>query len=202
MKTLIINPAQLKAINESEFVCGGTASTPDAMVGTVKDILTKDSNVPGVTFAGPGTGMPITADEKTPQTAINNASTITYMNTNKGNVGTTFSESRFSKQQVELARLLEMRKNGKVYTKKQLNEMFMETQENAYIFDEFFNGSNKKPIRKILDGVKECFPEGFDDFLEAVKNGADIPTYIKENFFTSVNSDAEEKFLKKIGAIK
>ena len=200
MKRMIINPAQLKAINEIAMNGG--------QYNDVSDIKTKlpgiqtNGNTP-ITFnnsntAATGGSVTMSKDDLTGNTAsasddlaINNAATFTVTN-----------ESRFTKRQVELGRMLEMRRTGKVFSKKQLNEMFMETQENAYIFDEFFNGPDKKPIRKILDGVKECFPEGFDDFLEAVKNGADIPTYIKENFFTSVNSDAEEKFLKKIGAIE
>jgi hypothetical protein len=45
--------------------------------------------------------------------AINNASTFTVTN-----------ENRYTKRQVELGRMLEMRRTGKVFSKKQLDEMF------------------------------------------------------------------------------
>ena len=49
--------------------------------------------------------------------AINNATTFTVTN-----------ENRFSKRQVELGRMLEMRRTGKVYSKKQLNELFLNSR--------------------------------------------------------------------------
>ena len=201
MKRMIISPAQLKMINEAVAMFTYDDSSQNDFLSSLN--RAKENNPGANVFHG------YNASETPKQQASTDdpdqASTAGEYIGNGDNGSNTVSpigESRFSKRQVELGRMLEMRRTGKVFSKKQLNEMFMETQENAYIFDEFFNGPDKKPIRKILDGVKECFPEGFDDFLEAVKNGADIPTYIKENFFTSVNSDAEEKFLKKIGAIE
>lgn len=198
---MIISPAQLKAINEATAFCG-------EFDGTENDLNAQTAQTQNNSSLGTGSND-ITSGQYINKNGVSDTPIVYTAGVTKPDdlmkaktVVVPQNESRFSKRQVELGRMLEMRRTGKVFSKKQLNEMFMETQENAYIFDEFFNGPDKKPIRKILDGVKECFPEGFDDFLEAVKNGADIPTYIKENFFTSVNSDAEEKFLKKIGAIE
>ena len=53
------------------------------------------------------------------ETAIKNSANITVTNESR----------KYSKRQVELGRMLEMRKNGKVYSKKQLNEMFMEVED-------------------------------------------------------------------------
>jgi hypothetical protein len=106
-------------------------------------------------------------------------------------------ESRFSKRQVELGRMLEMRRTGKVFSKKQLNEMFMETQENA---KRLRKGIGKCKLNDIFDAIEEIFPEEIDGVKDAFMNGADLPEYICSIFSNNdVNGEKEEMFLERLG---
>ena len=196
---MIISPAQLKVINEIAVNGGQYNDVSD--VKTKLPTLQTAGNTP-ITFsnsntAATGGSVTMSKEDLTANTAsssdnaaINNATTFTVTN-----------ENRFSKRQVELGRILEMRRTGKVFSKKQLNEMFMETQENADILRQNFGNCY---VHDILDGVKEYFPDGFEGFVEAFHNVADLPTYICDNFFTKgdVNDEKEKKFLRRIGALK
>ena len=118
--------------------------------------------------------------------AINNATTFTVTN-----------ENRFSKRQVELGRMLEMRRTGKVFSKKQLNEMFMETQENA---DRLREGIGNCRLKDIFDAIEDIFPEEIDGVKDAFMNGADLPEYICSIFSNNdVNGGKEEEFLERLG---
>jgi hypothetical protein len=90
-----------------------------------------------------------------------------------------------------------MRKNGKVYSKKQLNEMFMETQENAERLRDGIGGCD---VFEIIDAVDEFFPEESENFKEALHNGADLAEYLCSIFSNGkVDANKEEEFLDSLG---
>ena len=121
---------------------------------------------------------------------------------NTGNTGSNsqnvaLEESRFSKRQVELGRMLEIRRTGKVFSKKQLDEMFMETQENA---DRLRKGIGNCRIYDIFMAIEDIFPEEVEGVKEAFSNGADLPEYICSIFSKGdINSEKEEEFLERLG---
>ena len=195
MKRMIISPAQLKAINEIAVNGGQYSDISD--VKTKLPTLQTTGNTP-ITFsnsnpAATGGSVTMSKDDLTANTAsssdnlaINNATTFTVTN-----------ENRFSKRQVELGRMLEMRRTGKVFSKKQLNEMFMETQENA---DRLREGIGKCKLRDIFDAVEEIFPEKIDGVKEAFMNGANLPEYICSIFSNEdINGEKEQQFLDRLG---
>ena len=172
MKRMIITPAQFKMINEATmaFIYDGgkpndfqtqytdfTANNPQARNSVVQGVNTSDT-----------ANQPPTTDTGDSQQA---SQVIMPPEKSGGNL----EESRYSKRQVELGRILEMRRTGKVYAKKQLNEMFMETQENA---DRLRRGIGGCRLHDIFDAVEEFFPEEIDGVKQAFMNGADLPEYI------------------------
>lgn len=195
MKRMIINPAQLKAINEDATqILTGTSSNAQTVA---QDALSKS---PGqdvtvdITDATPGNekknGFAASTATTNPQ-QIKNFGKMTFGAVNNGSV------FEGTKRQVELGRMLEMRKNGKVFSKKQLNEMFMETQENA---DRLREGIGKCKLRDIFDAVEEIFPEEIDAVKEAFMNGADLPEYICSIFSNGdVDGEREQVFLERLG---
>ena len=197
---MIISPAQLKMINEAVAMFTYDNSSQNDFLSSLN--RAKENNPGANVFHG------YNASEAPKQQASTDdpdqASTAgEYIGNgdNGNNTTNTIGESCYSKRQVELGRILEMRRTGKVFSKKQLNEMFMETQENADILRQNFGSCY---VHDILDGVKEYFPDGFDGFVEAFQNLADLPTYICNNFFSKddVNDKKEKDFLRRIGALK
>ena len=131
MRRVIISPAQLKAINEdnatSKLIATTAAEAKPAVQTAMAQEPGKDVTVQ-ITDATPGMeknkGFSPDVDSTNPQ-QMKNYGWMTFSSNNNGSV------FEGTKRQVELGRLLEMRRTGKVFSKKQLNEMFMETQENA-----------------------------------------------------------------------
>lgn len=197
MKKMIITQEQLQAINEAAITYGGPVAnqTPLQLQTKANAAFAKDPKTPGVQFTGTnGNGGSIVGDENTTQQELNNADTVFFQNTNKDNA---LGESRYTKRQVELGRMLEMRKRGKVYSKKQLNEMFMETRENA---DRLRDGIGQCDVFEVLDAVEEFFPEESEGFKEALHNGADLAEYLCSIFSRGdINSEEEEEFLNALG---
>lgn len=192
MKRMIISPAQLKAINEA--MATATADSMSDVLPTFNDLKANQpdqntpikinvaTNVDGPTYSLTGAEL----QQKGTSSVPTNTSSFEITN-----------ESRYSKRQVELGRMLEMRRTGKVYSKKQLNEMFMETQENARRVRE---GIGRCKLRDIFDAVEEIFPEEIDGVKEAFMSGADIPEYICSIFSNNgVNGEKEEEFLERLG---
>ena len=118
---MIISPEQLKAINEAMAM--GNADTLSDVQTTFNDIKSQtntdgpvqidiNNNVGGPAYTRPSAEL-----------AQKGVSTIP---TNAGSLKITENTRKYSKRQVELGRMLEMRRTGKVYSKKRLNEMFME----------------------------------------------------------------------------
>ena len=202
MTRVIINPEQLRMINEAALAYGGfvngSTTNKSNLINNAKEffashptetsVMYKNSN-PSAKGATKVVGIDDTDNQASPDLANANS----YILDKQQN------ESRYTKGQVELARMLEMRKNGKVFTKKQLNEMFMETQDNA---DILMRGIGDCDVFKVVRAVKECFPEEFGGFVDALHSHADIPTYIVKNFFSEdADSEKEREFLNKLGLV-
>ena len=192
---MIISPAQLKMINETALKNNGSFSN-------ITDLNTQISKNQGSgtytnsTALNKGLGGSIVVpsdqlDDPTTQNQIMNNASVSVVDSNKTN------ESRFSKRLVELARLLEMRKNGKVFSKRQLNEMFMETQENA---ERLRREIGKCRLYDIFDAIEEVFPEELENAKNVVGSGADLPEFLCSLFSKEgVDSDREEEFLDMLG---
>ena len=204
MKRMIISPAQLKAINEAansvpSIIYDGSKA-PNAENGIAANLnnLAQDFSLPSGTVVK---AINTSTDATNPPTSTNSSDlsdndTITNTNTAKETL-IRLSESRYSKRQVELGRMLEMRRTGKVFSKKQLNEMFMETQENA---DRLRQGIGGCKLHDIFDAVEEIFPEEIDGVKEAFMSGADLPEYICSIFSNDdVNGEKEQAFLERLG---
>lgn len=192
MKRMIISPAQLKAINEA--MATATADSMSDVLPTFNDLKANQpdqntpikinvaTNVDGPTYSLTGAEL----QQKGTSSVPTNTSSFEITN-----------ESRYSKRQVELGRMLEMRRTGKVYSKKQLNEMFMETQENA---DRLRDGIKTCKIKDIFSAVEDIFPEEIGGLKNAFYDGADLPEYICNIFSKdNINADKEEEFLERLG---
>lgn len=195
MKRMIISPAQLKAINEATD--GGDFSNASQVANQIKTQQTNNNEPTIYTNTNPVAGVPGVTFKK--EDVLNN--TVDFNNSSVIKPGTPsikiVPESRFSKRQVELGRMLEMRRTGKVFSKKQLNEMFMETQENANRLRQGIGGCK---LRDIFDAVEEIFPEKIDGVKEAFMNGADLPEYICSIFSNDdINGEKEQAFLERLG---
>ena len=125
MKRMIISPAQLKMINEAATqILTGTSSNAQTVAQNEKSKSPGQDVTVDITDATPGAekknGFAASTATTNPQ-QIKNFGKMTFGATNNSSV------FEGTKRQVELGRMLEMRRTGKVFSKKQLNEMFMET---------------------------------------------------------------------------
>lgn len=197
MKRMIISPAQLKAINEAAltYVNDMNAST---LINATNN--TQGNSVTAKLAGGTGPKQAVTLPglQAGKETVDPNASSVEITkDPTKDDASNGIFESRFSKRQVELGRMLEMRRTGKVFSKKQLNEMFMETQENA---KRLRKGIGKCKLNDIFDAIEEIFPEEIDGVKDAFMNGANLPEYICSIFSNDdVNGEKEEMFLERLG---
>ena len=199
MRRVIISPEQLKMINEAASVM---YSAPSSNVQSVAQ--TALAKHPGqevtidVTDNTPGTDGTLGFSDTTANTdpsQIKNYDKMTFGS--NSNTPSSLEENRYSKRQVELGRLLEMRKNGKVFSKRQLNEMFMETQENAERLRREIGGCR---LYDIFDAIEEVFPEELENAKNVVGSGADLPEFLCSLFSKEgVDSDREEEFLDMLG---
>lgn len=195
MTRMIISPEQLKAINEAAMAFTYDGGKPNDFQTqyanfTMKNPIAKNSVIQGVNTSDTAT-QPATTETGNSQQA---QQVIIPPETGQSS---TLEETRFSKRQVELGRMLEMRRTGKVFSKKQLNEMFMETQENA---DRLREGIGNCRLKDIFDAIEEIFPEEIDGVKDAFMNGADLPEYICSIFSNNdVNGEKEEMFLERLG---
>lgn len=191
MKRMIISPAQLKAINESMNYGGQILpnETPASLSQKANDFFAGNAGATSVQFVNPdGNGQSVVGDVNDTNIDTKSSNIVFQKQQN---------ESRYSKRQVELGRMLEMRKNGKVFSKKQLNEMFMETKENA---DRLRQGIGGCRLHDIFAAIEEFFPEEVDGVKEAFMNGADLPEYICSIFSNDdINGEKEQAFLERLG---
>ncbi len=198
MTRMIISPRQLKAINEI-VTAVATTNSPVNAITTLNSLPNSNVDAKKVRFNNNAGGPDYEITNQTELSKVPNDAGSVSMSTNNNSTNSTgvFSESRFSKRQVELGRMLEMRRTGKVFSKKQLNEMFMETQENA---DRLRDGIGNCRLKDIFDAIEEIFPEEIDGVKEAFMNGADLPEYICSIFSNNdINGEKEELFLKRLG---
>ena len=198
MTRMIISPKQLKAINEI-VTAVATTNSPVNAVTTLNSLPNSNVDTKKVRFNNNAGGPDYEITNPTELSKVPNDAGSVSMPTDNNNTNSTgvFSESRFSKRQVELGRMLEMRRTGKVFSKKQLNEMFMETQENA---DRLRQGIGSCKLRDIFDAIEDIFPEEIDGVKDAFMNGADLPEYICSIFSNNdVNGEKEEMFLERLG---
>ena len=198
MTRMIISPRQLKAINEI-VTAVATTNSPVNAITTLNSLPNSNVDAKKVRFNNNAGGPDYEITNQTELSKVPNDAGSVSMSTNNNSTNSTgvFSESRFSKRQVELGRILEMRRTGKVFSKKQLNEMFMETQENA---DRLRKGIGNCRLKDIFDAIEEIFPEEIDGVKDAFMNGADLPEYICSIFSNDdVNGEKEEMFLERLG---
>lgn len=192
MKRMIISPAQLKMINEAVATYDGTVPGLNKAVANFK--ATGNNTGGSVSFVNENPPLDAQNNAFTGDINVASGSNTVTMTSNDINK---LEESRYSKRQVELGRILEMRRTGKVFSKKQLNEMFMETQENA---DRIRQGIGGCKLHDIFDAIEEFFPEEVDGVKEAFMNGADLPEYICSIFSNDdINGEKEDAFLERLG---
>lgn len=204
MKRMIINPEQLKAINEAAMsnVMGSFDGSRNSLNAQITQSTTEMQKNGGIgTFMNPKnpSGPSVALNPATTDQEIASAGQVIANTGNTGNStqNITMEESRYSKRQVELGRMLEMRKNGKVFSKKQLNEMFTETQDNANRLRQGIGGCR---LHDIFAAIEEFFPEEVDGVKEAFMNGADLPEYICSIFSNDdINGEKEQAFLERLG---
>lgn len=201
MTRIIINPRQLKAINEASFIAGGQygPNTPNPTIAdAARNYFQAHPETPdnqSVYFQNADK----TADKEAGVYDTNLGSTPNDGNDSQGMTATKnsiTSESRYSKRQVELGRMLEMRRTGKVFSKKQLNEMFMETQENADELRNIFkNGGGRNLAFKVAEIIDDVFPEESygSELLDAVLGGADPAEFIIQNIFSDFADKEQER---------
>ena len=195
---MIISPAQLKMINEATTFGG-------EFDGTVNDLNNQITQTKNDTTTGQTNG--ITSTQYINKNAMNNTTVVydpakpnitdpTALSQAKNVVVTTQNESRYSKRQVELGRMLEMRRTGKVFSKKQLNEMFMETQDNVKRLE---GGLGNCLIFNIFEAVAKVFgPEVEEEMKERLSKGED-PTMTINDIFSREESEKQEEFLNALG---
>lgn len=208
MKRIIITPDQLVAINEAAIV-SYTAPNFSQVTDTYRrNAINQGSaniriaNGPaenGKTIEVDNGGQGINQGDLADAAAQGGFSTdkISNVRVNSTQNTTQMEGRKYTKRQVELGRMLEMRKTGKVYSKQQLDEMFMETTDNA---DRLRAGIGNCRLFDIFKAVEEIFPEELEGVKEAFSNGSDIPEYIISIFGKGdVNSKKENEFLNALG---
>lgn len=125
------------------------------------------------------------------QNAVNNGADINKLNV-QGNaediLNGTNEAKVYSKRNVELARLHEIKKNGKRMTKKQLNE---EIQNSI----ELKSKMSKMNMFKVLDAFSQTFG---DDELEGLSTRWDMLDAITE-MYENANPELQEKFCMLLG---
>ena len=190
---MIINLAQLRAINEdnttSKLIATTAAEAKPAVQTAMAQEPGKDVTVQ-ITDATPGTeknkGFSPDVNSTSPQQMKNYG----WMTFSSNNNGTVFEGT---KRQVELGRILEMRRTGKVYSKKQLNEMFMEIQE----YEKRFDGIGRCMPWDVFDAVEEIFGPEARQKVDSCVSG-DPKACIKE-LFMAADTDTQEEFLDRLG---
>lgn len=130
MKRMIVTPAQLKAINEAAMNYGGmvngSMSTPSEITSKASTFFAQNPTAETVEYKNTnstGGASQMVSSDQTSQPGFAGAKSYVVDNPN-------MKESRkYSKRQVELGRMLEMRRTGKVFSKKQLDEMLKKGED-------------------------------------------------------------------------
>ena len=205
MKRILITPEQLVAINEAvamNNIVGafdGTRNDLNAQVLKSTQAMQKNGGVGTIVNQNNPAGNTVSLGPTTSDQEIAKAGKILATTGDNSNQTSALEETRrYTKRQVELGRMLEMRRTGKVYSKQQLDEMFMETADNA---DRLRAGIGNCRLFDIFKALEEVFPEELDGVKDAFSNGSDVPEYIISNIFGKgdVNQEKENEFLNALG---
>lgn len=205
MKRILITPEQLVAINEAvamNNIVGafdGTRNDLNAQVLKSTQAMQKNGGVGTIVNQNNPAGNTVSLGPTTSDQEIAKAGKILATTGDNSNQTSALGETRrYSKRQVELGRMLEMRRTGKIYSKQQLDEMFMETADNA---DRLRAGIGNCRLFDIFKALEEVFPEELDGVKDAFSNGSDVPEYIISNIFGKgdVNQEKENEFLNALG---
>ena len=128
MTKMIISPEQLKAINEAALTYVNDMN-PSTLINATNNM--NGNNVTAKLAGGTGPKQAVTLPglQTGSETVDPNASSVEITkDPTKDNTSSGVFENRYTKRQVELGRMLEMRRTGKVFSKKQLDEMFRNDQ--------------------------------------------------------------------------
>lgn len=193
MKRVIITPEQLKAINEAAALTYAKSSNPADITAAVNGMIGKTTSnefqvkIPG--NDGPALATTLPALERGKENISQNASVV---NVTADPTKTGMSESRYTKRQVELGRILEMRKNGKVFSKKQLNEMFMES-------DDIAEKIKNRPAFDVMTSFGSVFGRDAEQEMLDIFSVGKNPTDFIVSVYNNASPEDQELFRKKIG---
>ena len=180
MKKMIVSPAQLKAINEAAALTYAKSASPADVTAAVNGMIGKtSSNEFQVKVAG-NDGPAIATTLPDLQKGETFSPETSQINVVADPTQTAVSESRYTKRQVELGRMLEMRRTGKVFSKKQLDEMFMENQGNI---KRLYDGIGDCRFYDIMKAISEILgPDSEDEVRNAFASGADTTSVLGKIF--------------------
>lgn len=193
MKKVIITPEQLKAINEAAALTYAKSSNPADITAAVNGMIGKTTSnefqvkIPG--NDGPALATTLPALERGKENISQNASVV---NVTADPAKTGMSESRYTKRQVELGRILEMRRNGKVFSKKQLNEMFMES-------DDIAEKIKNRPAFDVMTSFGSVFGRDAEQEMLDIFSVGKNPTDFIVSVYNNASPEDQELFRKKIG---
>ena len=194
MKRVIITPEQLKAINEAATqLISAPASNVQSVAQTALAKHPGQEVTIDVTDNTPGSDGTLGFSNTTAGTNpnhIKNYDKITF-GQNGNNVGNPVSESRYTKRQVELGRILEMRKNGKVFSKKQLNEMFMES-------DDIAEKIKNRPAFDVMTSFGCVFGRDAEQEMLDIFSAGKNPTDFIVSVYNNASPEDQELFRKKV----
>ena len=204
MKRMIITPAQLKAINEASVLTNAKSSSPADIMAAVNGVVGKTNSntvqvgIPGNNGVAQATSFPAL---KTGDTIDPNASSVS-VTVDPTKTGVT-ENRRYSKRQVELGRMLEMRRTGKVFSKKQLNEMFLEGEDSEFggmdIAEDIATEIGGLPAFDVMTCVRTAFGEdAFNGMLDAYSRG-DNPTEFIVKTYHAASDEHKQLFKEKLG---
>lgn len=192
MKRVIITPEQLKAINEAAALTYAKSSNPADITAAVNGMIGKTTSnefqvkIPG--NDGPALATTLPALERGKENISQNASVV---NVTADPTKTGMSESRYTKRQVELGRVLEMRKNGKVFSKKQLNEMFMES-------DDIAEKIKNRPAFDVMTSFGCVFGRDAEQEMLDIFSAGKNPTDFIVSVYNNASPEDQELFRKKV----
>ena len=197
MKRMIISPAQLKAINEAEQrITAQSAGSADIL-----NAVTNANVDPNTSVKVAVPGNPTGKDYSTTMDALRSGDNVPETAKNvfvEPNANGSVSESRYSKRQVELGRMLEMRRAGKVFSKKQLNEMFFEGSDNAMEVEDIKNRIKRCKLHDIFSAANNLSDDGEERLKQAFMSGADLDVVLGE-LLSQADEEGLEDFCEELG---
>ena len=197
MKRIIISPEQLRAINEAAIsfnVDNINQVGPMYKQNQAQIQQAANSGLDYATFKvnnGGNNQNGFAVDVEKDANGNINTDNLPSTNVSKVNVPIQQNESRYSKRQVELGRMLEMRRTGKVYSKKQLNEMFFESEDICSLV-------GRCNLSDIFSAADILVDGGEERLKEAYASGADLNMVLKE-LYDGADEESQEEFKDELG---